>query len=192
MLDKFSVRQHAHMKPVLLAPEAPAPENFYYMLRGGSEVGNITILESAMAGEEYIKTLGHYHAYDFTETYRVLDGEALMLLQKRKVDSAGNPIANEIEEFKIVRLKSGDEIALPLGYGHSLVNIGSAFLITRDDSPSDPEAVAKRPHADYKPISEMHGMAFYVVNRGGEMQLVKNPNYISVGTTDFAGLGLAE
>ena len=192
MLDKFSVRQHAHMKPVLLNPEAPAPENFYYMLRGGKDVGNITILESAMAGEEYVKTLGHYHAYDFIETYRVLDGEALMLLQKRKVDTEGNAIVNEIEEFKIVRLKSGDEIALPLGYGHSLVNIGSTFLITRDDSPSDPEATAKRPHADYKPISQMHGMAFYVVNRGGEMQLVKNPNYISIDATDFAGLPVTE
>lgn len=191
MLDKFSVRLHEHMKPVLLAPGAPAPEHFYYMLRGGSDVGNITILEPGMAGEEYIKTLGHYHAYDFTETYRVLDGEALMLLQKRKVDSAGNVIVNEIEEFKVVRLSAGDEIVLPLGFGHSLVNIGSTFLITRDDSPSDPEATAKRPHADYKPISDLHGLAFYVVNRGGKTVLVKNPNYSSIGITDFAGLELA-
>lgn len=190
MPENLSIRTHAQMQPVLLDPNAPAPETFYFMLRGGVSMGNITILEPGQAGEEYIKTLGHYHPYDFDETYRVLDGEALMLLQKRKVDDAGNPIHNEIEDFKVVHLSAGDEIKLPLGYGHVLVNIGSTFLITRDDSPSDPATVSVHPHADYAPISALHGAAFYCVLKEGKPALVKNTNYVSVGTVDFAGLPL--
>jgi glucose-6-phosphate isomerase len=188
MPENLSIRTHAQMNAVLLDPNAPAPETFYFMLRGGVTVGNITILEPGRAGEEYIKTLGHYHAYEFNETYRVLDGEALMLLQKRKRDGEGKPLGNEIEDFKVVKLSAGSEITLPPDYGHVLVNIGKTFLITRDDSPSDPAATAVRPHADYAPISALRGLAFYCVERNGAPALVKNPNYTFIGTTDFAGL----
>ena len=192
MTDKLSVRTLGDMRPVLMSADVSAPDIFYYMLRGGVTLGNVTTLEPGQAGREYIKTLGHYHPYDFSETYRVLEGEALMLLQKRKMGADNLPIDDEIEEFKVIRLSAGDSLTLPLHFGHVLVNIGSTFLITRDDSPSDPASVALHPHADYEPIRKLGGAAFYCVNDNGLPALIKNPHYKHVSATDLAGLAVIE
>jgi glucose-6-phosphate isomerase, archaeal len=188
-MEKFSARTRGDMAPVLFDPDATdGPDDFYYMLRGGASVGNITILEPGTAGGEYVKTLGHYHPYDFSETYEVLDGEALMLLQKRKVNDEGTALSDCIEEFKVVRLKRGDVFELPLHFGHVLVNIGKGFLVTKDNSPSDPETTAARPHADYEPVKEMHGLAYFCIESGQGPALRKNPLYKEVAVTDFSGL----
>ena len=110
-------------------------------------------------GGEYIKTLGHYHPYEFDETYKVLFGEGIMLLQKRK-EINGIPQDDVLEEFRVIRLRRGDSLTLPLHFGHVLVNVGQGFLVTKDDSPSDPKTTRIHPHAEYEPIVRMRGMAY--------------------------------
>lgn len=188
MSSRFSRRTRADMELVLLTPGATnGPNTFYYMLRGGSAFGNITFLRPGDQAGEYVKTLGHYHPYDFDETYKVIQGEGVMLLQKRK-EVDGVPQDDRIEEFRVVHLRAGDSIALPLRFGHVLVNVGSGFLITKDNSPSDPKTTRVRPHADYEPIKRMHGMAYYLVKQNGKPVLRKNPSYKEVGHTDLGGL----
>src|SRR3989344_9082484 len=98
MLKPFAVRTHEDMKPVLMNPEASGPEIHYYMIRGGSAKQNITIWETGTVGGEYIKTLGHYHVGELSETYWIIHGEGVVLLQKRKAGTDGLPINDEIEE----------------------------------------------------------------------------------------------
>ena len=158
--------------------DVPAPEVHYYMIRGGSEKKNITVWESGTVGGEYIKTYGHYHIIDFSETYWILEGEGILLLQTRKKDENGNYIDNEIETFKAIKIKKGDEIKIPSLCGHLVVNTGKTWLVTSDDSPVNLNDSASMPeHADYEAVKKMKGFAYYVVEKDGEPTLVRNENY---------------
>lgn len=189
----FAVRPHDKMKEVLLYPDSPGPSEHYYMIRGGSKKGNITVWESGTVGPEgsgeYIKTYGHYHVDDLPEIYWTLGGEGIVLLQKR-VEDNGEPINDRIEEFKAVFVEKGHELHIPPRWGHLVVNIGDTHLITKDDSPvAGFGDLASMPmHADYKPVQEMKGFAYFVVEHNGKPALVRNKNYKEIQKEDLAGL----
>jgi glucose-6-phosphate isomerase len=152
------------------------------MVRGGSDQRNITVWEPGQVGGEYIKTYGHYHVGDLDETYWVLYGEGIAVVQKR-VEGAGGPIDDEIEGIYVVRVKAGDSLYMPYGWGHLVVNTGSTFLATADDSPvnfEEVDPVSLPGHADYEAVKRMRGFAYYVVERDGKATLVKNPMYKKV------------
>lgn len=183
MLKPFAVRTHEDMKPVLMFPEASGPEVYYYMIRGGSAKQNITVWETGTVGGEYLKTLGHYHVGQLSETYWVIQGEGIVLLQKRKVGTDGLLIDDEITEFKAIRVKAGDEIFMEEGWGHLLCNTGKTWLVTVDDSPvsfNEADPVSLPGHADYEPIKKFHGFAYYVIEKDGKPTLMRNQNYKSV------------
>lgn len=179
MLKPFAERLHEKMKEVLMNPNATGPEVYYYMIRGGDKKTNITVWETGTVGGEYIKTYGHYHVGDLDETYWIISGEGVVLLQTRKSGKAG-PIDDEIEEFVAIKVKEGDSVFIPSGTGHLVVNRGKIWLVTRDDSPvnfEEVDPVSLPGHADYKAVQKMHGFAYYVVEENGEPKLVKNENY---------------
>ena len=181
------------MQDVLMDPTAPGPSIHYYMIRGSSELGNITVWEPGQVGTEYIKTYGHYHVGTLQETYHVLSGTGFALLQKRALDSSGKPLNDVIEEFKIIPVTGGSIVHMDSGSGHLLVNTGATFLVTTDDSPVHFTAVdtASLPgHADYSAVKAMRGFAFYVVEHEGVAALVPNPLYKEIKHTDFADLSL--
>lgn len=184
-MEILATRSHDEMKEVLMDPNCIGPSIHYYMIRGGHDKKNITVWQSGLAGKEFIKTYGHYHIIDFKEIYWIIEGEGILLLQARKKNDAGEWINDEIEWFKAVPVKAGDAIAIPSFAGHALVNTGSTWLVTSDDSPVHPgNDSAKMPvHADYTPIRNMHGMAFYVVATEKGPTLLPNPNYKN--TSDF-------
>jgi oxalate decarboxylase/phosphoglucose isomerase-like protein (cupin superfamily) len=168
------------MADVLLSPKSQGPEVHYFMIRGGSKKKNITVWQSGKVGDEYIKAYGHYHVSDFEETYEVLAGEGIVMLQTRKLDPAGTPINDEIEEIKAIFVKAGSTVSIPQRAAHSMVNIGDTWLVTRDNSPLASEGkgeVAWPTHADYAPIKALKGFAYYVVERDGAPFFVKNPLY---------------
>ena len=176
------------MRDVLMNPKAdlPAqaggPKIHYYMIRGGSKKKNITVWESGTVGGEYIKSYGHYHRDDSTETYEILAGEGYVILQKR-----GNT-DDEIVEFRAVKVKPGDKVFIPAGYGHLCVNTGNTWLVTSDDSPVDfgeKKAVANPGHADYSQFKKLHGAAYYCVEKDGSPTFVKNPHYKIVPEIQF-------
>lgn len=191
-VDKhYASRPHEKMRDVLMNPDAPGPAVHYHMIRGGKEQRNITVWEPGTVGGEYIKTYGHYHVGNMDETYQMLLGEGVALLQLRALDATGQPVADILEEFRVVRVRAGDSLYMPPNYGHLLVNIGKTYFVTADDSPvnfGDMDPVSFPGHADYEPIERMHGFAYYVIEKGGEPALVANKNYREVRRADFAGL----
>lgn len=180
MLKAFADRPHEKMKEVLMDPSAYGPEIHYYMIRGGKDKKNITVWETGTVGKEYIKTYGHYHVGDLDETYWVIYGEGIVLLQTRKKDQNGKPIDDEIETFKAINVKAGDHIFIPSETGHLVANIGKTWLVTADDSPvnfEEADPVSLPGHADYEPIKKLQGFAYYVVEKNGQPTLIKNPKY---------------
>jgi len=183
MNQAYAERTHEKMKEVLMDPEAQGPDIHYYMIRGGSDKKNITVWEPGMVGSEYIKTYGHYHIIDFKETYWIIEGEGILVLQMRKKDASGNFIDNEIESFKALKVKAGDKIEIPSFAGHLLVNTGKTWLVTSDDSPvhfDKGDSASMPQHADYEPVRKMKGFAYYIIEKNGQPELVKNSQYLSV------------
>lgn len=188
MKKPYAGRSHEEMKDVLMSPDASGPETHYHMIRGGDKKTNITVWETGVVDGEYIKTYGHYHVGELDETYTILQGEGIIIQQKRKIDSAGQPIDDEIESFEAKKVKAGDKVFIPSGNGHLAVNIGSTWFVTSDDSPvnfEEKDPVGAPGHADYAPFKKLHGAAYYVIEKDGVPSLVKNPNYKTVPPTSI-------
>ena len=186
----LATRTHEEMKKVLMDPEAAGPAVYYYMIRGGSQQRNVTVWEPGMVGGEYIKTFGHYHLGNLEETYTVVEGQGVLLMQSIESDDP-----SRVTEFKAQVVKAGDSIHIPSGYGHLVANTGSTFLVAIDDSPVDfsqADPVSLPGHADYSKVEQMHGFAYYVVERNGQPVLVKNPRYEGVNQVDSGGLEIQE
>lgn len=191
----LATRTQADMKPVLLYPDAVGPATHYYMIRGGSEQHNVTVWEPGTVGGEYIKAFGHYHVDDLPETYWIQNGEGFAILQKLEENASGELIADKVAELKIIPVKAGDKLDIPVRYGHLVVNTSDTFLVTVDDSPvdfGDQDPAGHPGHADYSLVEQMHGFAYYIIDYKGQPSLVKNPNYKSVASKDLAGLPVIE
>lgn len=176
----YASRTEEKMKDVLMDPNAKGPAVHYHMVRGGSKQRNITIWEPGTVGGEYIKTYGHYHVGNLDETYWVIFGEGILLVQKRVNDSKGNPIDNEIEEAYAVHVKPGDALFIPSGWGHLVANISKTYFVTADDSPvnfDEANPVSFPGHADYEAVKKMHGFCYYIVEKEGNPILVENKKY---------------
>lgn len=183
MLKPFAQRDHQKMKEVLMNPDSEGPEVHYYMIRGGTDKRNITVWETGTVGGEYIKTYGHYHVGDLDETYWVVSGEGVVLLQNRKLDPKGNPIDDEVESFKAIKVKAGDSIFIPSSTGHLVCNTGKTWLVTVDDSPvnfEELDPVSLPGHADYEAVKKMQGFAYYIVEENGQPKAVANPKYKNI------------
>lgn len=183
MKNPYASRSHEEMKDVLMTSDASGPDIHYYMIRGGSSKTNITVWEPGKVGNEYIKSYGHYHVGEIDETYTVLQGTGIIILQKRKIDDAGLPIDDEIESFEARQVKAGDKIFIPSGTGHLAINTGTTWFVTSDDSPvnfDEKDPVSLPGHADYTPFKNLHGAAYYVIEKDGQLELVKNDSYKTV------------
>lgn len=179
----YAERTHEKMQDVLMDPAAQGPAVHYHMVRGGSDQRNITVWEPGLVGQEYIKTYGHYHVGKLDETYWVIFGEGIVLVQKRAVDPSDNPVDDQIEKAYAVHVKPGDAIFIPAEWGHLVANISKTFFATADDSPvnfGDDDPVSLPGHADYEAVKRMQGFCYYIVEKDGEPVLVKNPKYKKV------------
>ncbi|MBI5133865.1 MAG: hypothetical protein HZA81_00545 [Candidatus Taylorbacteria bacterium] len=189
MIKPFAERAHDKMREVLMDPDAQGPETHYYMIRGGKDKRNITVWEPGTVAGEYIKSYGHYHVGKLDETYTILAGEGYVLMQTRKAGSDGSPIDDEIDSFKAVKVKAGDSVFIPSGAGHLAVNTGNTWLVTSDDSPVDfgeKNAASLPGHADYEPFKRLRGAAYYVIDRDGKPEFVKNPQYRNIPPVELS------
>lgn len=187
----YAARTHEKMQDVLMDPNGAGPAIHYYMIRGGKDQKNITVWEPGTISGEYIKTYGHYHVGQLDEHYEILFGEGVALLQKLALDENGIMIADSVEEFKVITTKIGDKIYMGPGYGHLLVNTGATYFATADDSPvdfEDRDPSSFPGHADYAPVKEMQGFAYYVVEHNGKPALKKNPHYRLISREELGGL----
>lgn len=191
----FASRSHEKMQEVLMDPNGKGPTIHYYMIRGGVNQKNITVWEPGTVNSEYIKTYGHYHVGDLDETYWILFGEGIALLQKLALDTKGNMIPDVVEEFKAIKVKQGDSVYMPSGYGHLVANIGHTYFVTADDSPvnfDEKNAVSLPGHADYELVKKMKGFAYYVVDHEGKSTLLKNKLYKEIRKENLGGLSVIE
>ncbi len=191
----YGPRTDEKMREVLMDPNAPGPAIHYYMIRGGIDQKNVTVWEPGTIGSEYIKTYGHYHIGNLDETYWIVYGEGVAILQKLASDSAGNLIDDVVEEFRAIPVQAGSEIYMPPGYGHAVANTGSTYLVTIDNTPvnfTEVNPTTLPGHADYEPVKRMQGFAFYVVEENGKPALKANPKYREVKKTEFNGLPLVK
>ena len=191
-VDKhYASRTHEKMTEVLMDPKGKGPAIHYYMIRGGKEQRNITVWEPGTVSGEYIKTYGHYHVGDLDETYWIIFGEGIALLQKLALDEKGEMIADVVEDFKAIPVKIGDDVYMPAGYGHLVVNTGTTYFVTADDSPvnfDEANPVSMPGHADYTLVQQMQGFAYYVVEHEGKPALKRNKKYKEIKKQDLAGL----
>jgi len=191
-VDKhYASRTHEKMTEVLMDPKGKGPAIHYYMIRGGKEQRNITVWEPGTVSGEYIKTYGHYHVGDLDETYWIIFGEGIALLQKLALDEKGEMIADVVEDFKAIPVKIGDDVYMPAGYGHLVVNTGTTYFVTADDSPvnfDEANPVSMPGHADYTLVQQMQGFAYYVVEHEGKPALRRNKKYKEIRKQDLAGL----
>ena len=175
-------------------PNGVGPAVHYYMIRGGSEQKNTTVWEPGTVSGEYIKTYGHYHVGDLSETYWIVYGQGVALMQKLAEDENGNMIADQVEEFKAIPVQAGSEVFMPSKFGHLLANTGETYLVCIDDSPvdfEDRDPSSFPGHADYQLVKQMRGFAYYVVERDGKPALKKNPLYKSIRKEDLGGMLVA-
>lgn len=189
----YASRTHEKMKEVLMDPNGTGPTIHYYMIRGGSKQKNTTIWEPGTVSSEYIKTYGHYHIGDLNETYWIVYGQGIALLQKLATDENGDMIPDIVAEFKVIPVSPGQEIFMPSGFGHLLVNTGKTYFVTMDDSPvdfEDRDPASFPGHADYEPIKKMQGFAYYVVEHDGKPALKKNLHYKNIRKEDLGGLSV--
>jgi glucose-6-phosphate isomerase len=184
--EPYAARTQEKMQDVIMDPAAQGPAIHYYMIRGGKDKRNVTVLETGTVGGEYIKTYGHYHIGDLDETYWFTFGEGVVLQQKL-VDQSDPSV---VEEFKAIKVKAGDSVYMPPGYGHLMTNIGNTWLVMIDDSPVEGagDSASMPGHADYEAVKKMRGFAYYVVEKDGAPALVPNKLYKEVRTSDFGGL----
>ncbi len=188
--EHLATRPHEKMVDVLMHPDASGPKEHYYMIRGGKDMRNVTVMEVGTVGGEYIKTYGHYHIGQLDETYWFVYGEGVVLQQKL-VEENGVPQPDRVEEFKATKVKAGESAYMPPGYGHLILNTGKTYMVMIDDSPvdfGDKDPVAMPGHADYEMVKKMRGFAYYVVEKDGQPALVKNPLYKEIQREDLGGL----
>lgn len=132
---------------------------------------DVTVLPSGMVGEEYNKTVGHYHpvkqgtTYTYPEVYEVLHGEATYLLQRPGV-------TGEVVDVVVFVAKAGDKVVIPPGYGHITINAGTETLVMANWVASEFQSV-------YGEIKELRGGAHYLVRRRGGAEWIPNPRYRS-------------
>jgi glucose-6-phosphate isomerase len=191
----YASRTHEKMQEVLMDPEGAGPAVHYYMIRGGVDQKNITIWEPGTISGEYIKTYGHYHIGDLSETYWIIYGNGVALLQKLAEDENGEMIPDMVAEFKAIPVKAGDEIFMPPKFGHLVANVGKTYFATADNSPvnfGDKDPADFPGHADYELVKKMKGFAYYVIENDGKPALKKNPLYKSIAKEDLGGLTIIE
>ena len=187
-VDKhYASRTHEKMTEVLMDPKGKGPAIHYYMIRGGKEQRNITVWEPGTVSGEYIKTYGHYHVGDLDETYWIIFGEGIALLQKLALDDEGEMIADVVEDFKAIPVKIGDDVYMPAGYGHLVVNTGTTYFVTAVNF-DEANPVSMPGHADYTLVQQMQGFAYYVVEHEGKPALKRNKKYKEIKKQDLAGL----
>jgi oxalate decarboxylase/phosphoglucose isomerase-like protein (cupin superfamily) len=171
-----SARTKGELSEVLLNPQSKGPDPVYLVFSGVAEGEweNITVISNGLLDKEYPKTFGHYHPVDSpTETYKVLHGDGIFLLQEKYIEN-GKWLPNKVKTVVLVKAARNETVTITPKWGHSSSNLGTSPLVTLDNW--------KNGHtpADYEPIKHLKGMAYYLTEENGQVSFVKNPNYVDL------------
>lgn len=167
-----SIRGLVGLRPVLKDPDSSGPDPVYWVFSDISpdKFANITIISPGNFSQEYPKTFGHYHSVLTNETYKVIFGEGVLLLQKKHLEN-GLLVPGRVDEVFLIKAQAGDELIITPEYGHSWANTSNEALILAD--------TWREGHtpADYEPIEKTKGLAYYLVENNGSIVPLANNNY---------------
>lgn len=149
------------LKPALVDPKVKVVKDPYYLIKG--EEAEIFVVSSGLNGTEYNKTVGFFSSFPGVTIYQCLFGQGVLLLQRND--------EGEAKEFKVVTLSSGRQVGVPAGWASVLVNVGKNFLVVLRNGNLDEK------YLDEKPILDKQGLAYYVVEKKGEIAFEQNRNY---------------
>lgn len=168
-----SVRDAIGIQPVLRNRDASGPDPVYFMFNHislGSKWANMTVIAPGSFDGEFPKTFGHYHGVEVDETYEVISGKGIFLLQKKAFDKK-MWLMETTSEVLAVHGETGDRITIPWEWGHSWSNIGGEPLILYDNW------TAGHDPSDYAVIEKLQGMAYYLINKDGKVVFEPNNHY---------------
>lgn len=138
---------------------------------------DITVMPFVMLGQEFNKTVGHYHPLvpntnlTFPEIYQVLEGEVIFLLQRVEQD--------KIKDILAIKAVQNDMVIVPPDYGHVMINASRQELKTAN-------WVERNFKSIYEPVKEKRGFGYYATqDASGQITWVKNEHYSSVPALKF-------
>lgn len=168
-----STRPLLEMQPVLMDQSAVGNEQVYWVLNqiGHPKWENMTIISPGNYSGEFPKTFGHYHGVGILETYYLLSGNGVLMLQKKHFDANGVWIPEMVDEVFLVTVQPGEEIVIAPEYGHSWSNVGDTPLVSMDDWRAGHQP------SDYAPMKNLQGLAYYLVEDNGKIKTIPNPKY---------------
>ncbi len=154
-------RTSRDLKPYLLEGKAEVKQP-YSMIIDTSQV--IFVVNQGMNGIEFNKTEGYFSSYPGVQVYHCLYGQGVLVMQR-------NDERGEAKEFKIVTLSAGRQVGIPADFAVCLVNVGKTFLVVVGN------VGIQSKYIDSKAILEKQGLAYYIVEKKGEVGFEQNPRY---------------
>lgn len=122
------------------------------------------VVSVGVNGTEFNKTLGYISTFPGMQTYQCLHGSGILLMQR-------NDEFGEAKEFKVVTLRLLKQVSVPVGWAMCLINTSSSLLVVLRNSALDEK------YQNTKSIIEKNGLAYYVVEKKGEISFEQNPDY---------------
>lgn len=150
------------IEDILMDPKGSGVKEAYFIIQG--EEQDILVLNPGKNGQEFNKTEGYFRKDNGVGIFHCLFGQGILLMQR-------NDEEGEAKEFKMVTLQFGKQVVIPAGSAYAVVNIGKGFLVGLDNSLVDPK------NKDFHSIKEKKGLAYYIVEKKGEVAFEANPNY---------------
>lgn len=152
---------HKDIRMVLMDPKAKGVKEPNYLITTDGQT--IFVISPGLNGIEFNKFMGFFNNYPGVLVYQCLYGQGIALLQK-------NDDQNQSKEFKVISINSSKQIVVPSGWGICFINIGRNLLAILGKTVDEN-------YLDSKPIIEKHGLAYYVVEKKGDISFEQNPNY---------------
>ncbi len=149
------------LQPFLMEPKAVGIKDPYYLILG--EEQTISVISSGKNGSEYNKTIGFFNKLQGAVTLTCLYGQGVVIIQR-------NDELGEAKEFKVSTISPGKQVEIPSGWGHSIINIGKKFLMVINNS--IPQKLQSQ-----EPLVQKRGLAYYIVEKKGEVGFEGNSNY---------------
>lgn len=149
--------------------------------RAGLEY-DLTVIPPGKIGDEFVKTIGHYHPYKketeirHPEVYEVVYGKAFFILQSASADLL------RLADIYIVEATRGEKVVVPPGFGRVGINPMETVLVLANFQSLGNQGL-------YEPYEAHNGAAYYITESehlvaGGktvtEYEFVPNLNYSSV------------
>lgn len=153
---------HKDIKPILMNPTKKGVKYPYYQILEESQT--VLVVSPGLNGLEFNKTNIFFNNLPGVVIYHALYGAGIAIIQR--IDGTG-----EAKEFKVVSLTAGTLVNVPAGWAACLVNVGKGFLVAITNMKIESTG------SELDEITKRRGLAYYVIEKKGEISFEQNPNY---------------